>query len=503
MKRGISTDALSQMATQAGPLAGVAIGRIFAERYQILELLGRGGMGAVYLADDREVGENVALKVLEAHAEGDDSAVERFRREVRLARRVTHPNAARTYDLGLCEGIRYLSMEYVTGRNLQDILQETRFDSKQVASIALQLCAGLKAAHDAGVIHRDLKPENILIENGTGRVVITDFGIARALDSDGDAMRTAGAIGTPAYMSPEQLECKEVDQRTDIYALGVLMFELLVGKPPFAGERTLETLMAHLNDPIPSVREKSPFDLPPVLDELITACLAKKPEDRPETVAALKDALRSVLVEIAETSTTASRLSTESLIRKALDKRDRRDDPLDPPTALSHPTLNRPHVAPGRSRLWIAVPLLLAGLAILTLGVGTILAVTFGARPVDDPVQTTLAEEPPTEAAPAEVPLQLTSTPDGAEVWEGTRMHGVTPLDLTLRSDGGERQFQLKLPGFEPHALLQGPSDAPVALHTELTPVLPEPVAAPRPPPEPKPRPRPKPSSDLDILIER
>jgi serine/threonine protein kinase/tetratricopeptide (TPR) repeat protein len=266
--------------------------RLFAGRYQLLRELGRGGMGVVYRARDTMVGDEVALKTLEIGAAPSPAAVERFRREVRLARRITHPNVARTHDLGDHDGQHYLTMEYIDGHDLAVVLARAgRLTPLKAASFALQICEGLAAAHAAGVVHRDLKPANIIIEVG-GRVVLTDFGIARALASDTTA-RTVGTIGTPAYMAPEQVIGGEVDARADIYAVGLLLFEALTGRLPFEADSPIAAAIARLRGPAPDPRGLA--EVPDLLAELLLRCLEREPADRPASAAELVESLRTWL----------------------------------------------------------------------------------------------------------------------------------------------------------------------------------------------------------------
>src|SRR5579859_5251208 len=206
-------------------------GRLVASRYRIIALLGRGGMGEVYRADDLTLGQGVAMKFLPDAAASDEALLERFRNEVRIARRVSHPNVCRVYDVGEVDGQTFFTMEYVDGEDLASLLRRIgRLPADKALEIARQLCAGLAAAHAKGVLHRDLKPANIMLD-GRGQVVVTDFGLAGLVDQiPGSDVRS----GTPAYMSPEQLEGKEVNAKSDIYALGLVLYEVFTGKRAFA-----------------------------------------------------------------------------------------------------------------------------------------------------------------------------------------------------------------------------------------------------------------------------
>ncbi len=255
----------------------VTIGQLFADRYQVEQLLGRGGMGSVYRVHDRELDEHVALKLLEA---ASPELITRFRREVRLARRVTHRNAARTFDLGEHGGLRFLTMELVDGESLRERHRRAPPTSlTEIVDIARQIAEGLAAAHAAGVVHRDLKPANVLLERG-GRVVITDFGIARTLHVAGDAsLQTHGALGTPAYMAPEQLAGERVGPATDSYSLGLMLHELLTGTLPFAAATPMQTALARLHEPPPALETSHGVDSR--LAALVAGLLARMPKDRP------------------------------------------------------------------------------------------------------------------------------------------------------------------------------------------------------------------------------
>ncbi|PTL82300.1 serine/threonine protein kinase [Vitiosangium sp. GDMCC 1.1324] len=260
-------------------------------------MLGRGGMGTVYQARDSLVGDVVALKTLELGKDASPDALERFSREVRLARRITHPHVARMHDLGTHEGQAFLTMEYVEGEDLRTLLgRERPLMAPRAARIALAVCEGLAAAHAAGVVHRDLKPANILVESG-GRVVLTDFGIARAVAGE-VASRTMGTVGTPMYMAPEQVSGDPVDARADLYAVGLLLFEMLTGEVPFTGETPWAAAMARLRQPPPDPRQRA--NIPAPLAELVHRCLGRTPEERPANALEAAGVLRDWLVSVGE-----------------------------------------------------------------------------------------------------------------------------------------------------------------------------------------------------------
>jgi hypothetical protein len=261
-------------------------GRLLASRYRIIALVGKGGMGEVYRADDLTLGQPVALKFLPDEAARDQGLLDRFKNEVRIARRVSHPNVCRVYDVGDVENHTFFTMEYVDGEDLASLLRRIgRLPEDKALDIARQLCAGLAAAHTKGVLHRDLKPANIMLD-GRGQVVITDFGLAGVADQiQGAEVRS----GTPAYMAPEQLAGKEVSTRSDIYSLGLVLYEVFTGKRAFA-EKPTETRGAHA-DRSPSRPSSVVKDLNPVIERVILRCLENEPSARPATVLSVAAAL--------------------------------------------------------------------------------------------------------------------------------------------------------------------------------------------------------------------
>jgi serine/threonine-protein kinase len=266
---------------EGGAVSSFDVSRpLLAARYELLGLLGTGGMGAVYRVRDTELGEIVALKMLRPEWGRDASALARFREEVRLARRVTHNNVARTFDIGDHGGERFLTMECVDGGSLAAKLAEGGpIAPPRAVEIATAIAAGLAAAHHAGVVHRDLKPENVLIARD-GRVVVTDFGIAHATGASEDAV-----VGTPAYMAPEQLVPRAtVDHRADIYALGAVLYEMLSGERAWKGDDAMVVLAARLragsSASSPSLRGIDGGRTPPDLAEVVSRCMARSPDDR-------------------------------------------------------------------------------------------------------------------------------------------------------------------------------------------------------------------------------
>jgi serine/threonine-protein kinase len=264
-------------------------GDMLANRYTIQRLLGRGGMGAVYLASDEVLGEPVALKVIASvAAPWDPTLVERFRREAAAARKIASPNVIRIHDLGEARpGLLYLSMEYFPGRTLAEVIaQRGVVPISSCRDYLEQICAGLSAAHDAGVVHRDLKPQNVMVGERDA-VKIIDFGLAKARAEDG-LTATGALLGTPLYMAPEQIRGKNVDARADVYALGALAFHLVTGRPPLTGENAIAIGFAHLSEVPPRAKSLRP-DLPDAWDEVIAKALEKSPADRLASATAFRE----------------------------------------------------------------------------------------------------------------------------------------------------------------------------------------------------------------------
>jgi hypothetical protein len=265
-------------------------------RFELIGELGSGGMGSVYRARDTVSGEIIALKLLRSDLARDDSGLERFREELRMARSITHANVCRIHDLHVADGTAAISMELVEGDSLRHLLARVGPLSVQTAvRLMTDIGEAVREAHERGVVHRDLKPENIMVDR-QGRAKVMDFGIAHRAGAS--AERAGAIVGTPAYMSPEQASGQHADQRSDIYALGLILFEMLTGRTPFTGPTTREMLRKHIEEPPPSLRSLDPA-LPEHLDRLVARCLEKAPANRLSSVAELMDALANPTAEIA------------------------------------------------------------------------------------------------------------------------------------------------------------------------------------------------------------
>lgn len=275
-------------------LAELAPGSVLDDRFEIISVLGAGGMGVVYKARDRELDDLVAVKTLKTGALVDAEALERLKSELRLARRITHPNVLRTFDFGEVQGIPYISMEYVRGLTLRYLLEQTgRLPYSAALRLARQLCAGLAAAHEVGVLHRDIKPENLIIDSA-GNAKLMDFGIARPIHRSAPGQTAPGAVlGTPHYLAPEQLQGQEPDARADIYACGVVFYEMFTGGLPFTGASPMEIALAHIRDEPAAPSELWP-EMPKGLEAIVLRCLAKQPAGRFAAVAVLLQQLQGL-----------------------------------------------------------------------------------------------------------------------------------------------------------------------------------------------------------------
>jgi eukaryotic-like serine/threonine-protein kinase len=272
---------------------GQGRGAVIGERYEVLGLLGAGAMGNVYRALDRQLDEVVAIKMLLPRLAGSRPAVDRFRRELKLARRVTHANVARVFDLSEVAGEYVLSMEYIEGESLGSLLRRERaLPESRAVEIGRAICAGVAAAHAAGVLHRDLKPDNVLLARD-GRVLVADFGIASVL-CDGAGRRTGGVVGTPLYMAPEQIdERASVDHRADVYAFGTMLYEMLTGETAWKGDSIWALAAARLTQAPPDPRARRP-DVTPALADVTLRCMAREPPSRFGAMAEVEAALAAL-----------------------------------------------------------------------------------------------------------------------------------------------------------------------------------------------------------------
>jgi len=283
-------------APSAAPLATPAVievGSVVGNRFEILQLLGEGGMGAVYKAHDRELEKDVALKLIRAELARNPEILQRFKQEIILARQITHRNVIRIFDIGQADGHKYITMEYLEGRDLRAVLREKgKLTPEEAAKIVLQICRALEAAHGEGVIHRDLKPQNIMLD-ANGRAYVMDFGIARSAYLPG-MTQTGALVGTPEYMSPEQARGEKLDERSDLFSLGVIFYELLIGTSPYHSDTPLATLWRRIQEKAKPLDEIDPT-IPKALCDIVAKALEIEPHNRFASAAEFAQSLQSWL----------------------------------------------------------------------------------------------------------------------------------------------------------------------------------------------------------------
>jgi serine/threonine protein kinase/tetratricopeptide (TPR) repeat protein len=318
---------------------GLQPGVLFGGRYEIMGVLGQGGMGAVYKARDRELDRLIALKVIRPELATDPAILARFKQELILSRNITHKNVVRIFDLGEAEGIRFISMEYVDGEDLRTLLRRPgKFAPKDAIAIVEQVCRALDSAHSEGVIHRDLKPQNIMRDQH-GRIVVMDFGLARSLGESG-MTQTGAIVGTMEYMSPEQAMGTALDQRSDIFSVGLIFFELLTGKAPFQADTAIASLMKRTREDAQSASDVD-ASVPKSLSAIVSRCLEREPANRYHSA-----------VELLQQLTTWE--ANPNISAEALSK------------MISHPILRPSRFSldlPGKSWMWIAGAVLVIVLA--------------------------------------------------------------------------------------------------------------------------------------------
>jgi len=273
------------------------IGDVVAGRYEIEALCGSGGMSSVFRAHDRLLDRKVALKILHEHHSGDDEYVERFRREARAVAQLSHPHIVTVIDRGHDDGRQFIVFEFVDGENLKELVGRSgRLPVRRALETAIAVADGLAFAHASGLVHRDVKPQNVLVDE-EGEIKVTDFGIARSLDVDHGVTQTGTVMGTSNYLSPEQASGKPVTPATDVYSLGIVLWELLAGEVPFPGENFVAVALRHINEQPQDLHELRP-DVPPRLAAAVARALAKEPAQRFPSMQAFADALRTCLEEL-------------------------------------------------------------------------------------------------------------------------------------------------------------------------------------------------------------
>jgi eukaryotic-like serine/threonine-protein kinase len=522
------------------------IGRVIADRFRIVSLIARGGMGKVYLAEQAPLGRHCAVKVLNPNYNGDADPEfhRRFFREASIASRITHPNSVTIFDYGKTDDdVYYMAMEYLEGQTLHQAIRESgTMPEERVGRIAQQVCRGLREAHALDVIHRDLKPANLMLtrhDDAHDFVKILDFGLVKHLSERPEEQLTQTGLfmGSPKYMAPEQIQGGHVDARTDVYSLGIIMYEMLAGKVPFDRPTSVNILMAHVGEPPPPMREVNPnLVCSPAMEELVMRCIAKDPAERwssmDEVLQAIKHAHGvSMTGQLAALTSGAfspvatlppPAVRTSSAMVPVLAHGAQASGSHTPMGILSSEVSGETGgsmgiEAPRRSRAWIAVGVLVAAVIggllgmvafRVTGGVGAAPAATGSATTsaAAEPVSASSAEGGETEepgevasstpgalpSAPAETSetVRVTSTPPGATVREdGTELCPATPCDVALAGEGDAARTHTLLvskPGYrtEPRTVAAGQRRVDVKL-TRATGGSPRPSGPSAPEPRP------------------
>lgn len=491
---------------QQAPPPDPLIGRVINDRFRITALIARGGMGKVYRAEQTLLGREIALKILTPNysGESDPEFHKRFFLEASTCSKLKHPNTVTIFDYGRTDDdIYYIAMELLEGRTLHRALREDGpFSSERAMHIARQICRSLREAHGLNVIHRDLKPANIfLVRHGdeSDFVKVLDFGLVKELDDGEDLTQTGLFMGSPKYMSPEQIRGEDVDGRADVYALGVILYEMLSGAVPFDGPRSMDILLAHVQAPPPPLRAP---EAPLAVIEIVMKALAKRPEQRFASMDELLGALKGGSASAAFSATQSLELGLT-------------DGSLDAP-----PTLTQATVRQEREPLGALAPVdveaktrrgplaVIAVLGALVVFGGAAFAALLGRDDATPPIaQATMnAEarvEPPVEAAiaPAVTRVALRSVPPGAIVRVGAHEHGPTPADIELAGDraarGDQVTFVFQLADHREYSVTRVIAGERLEILAELEPIEAAPTPGPRrQPPRREPRPRDAPAGE-------
>jgi serine/threonine-protein kinase len=440
------------------------IGQVLDGRYRVESVLGEGGMGIVYKAVHTTLRKPLAIKVLRPEVSKNEQIVQRFKQEAQSASQIGNQHIIDISDFGeLADGSTYFVMEFLNGQSLTHALEAGKFDSDRTIYVAKQLCRALGAAHEIGIVHRDMKPDNVqLVQRGDDSdfVKVLDFGIAKVGGSTSKLTQAGQVFGTPHYMSPEQCAGTNVDHRTDIYAVGVMLYEMATGKVPFDADNLMGILTKHLyENPIPPHELPPPVNVEPALEAVILKCLAKKPEQRYQTMAELANDLDAVengltpkaVVDQVQRSTLGGQTVSE----------------LDAPGRITVRNGSAGGDAiPGRKSL---APIMIGGGLLLAGGVVAFLVMSHGqdahvvepvnptpqqaaaqpALPAPSPTDVKPVDPKPADPAPAPVQVTIKSEPSGAEVYRGGALLGNTPLTLERPTGSDKVEIELRSGGYD------------------------------------------------------
>jgi len=478
------------------PLVGTTING----KFEVHGILANGGMGRIYRGEQVPLGRSVAIKVLHSKytsSQEDPAFQRRFFLEASILSKLQHPNIVTVFDYGRIEGLEdesyFMAMEFLVGETLHRRLRALgALPPVEAIGLVRQIAKGLREAHRQGVVHRDLKPSNIMMvpeNDGTEIVKVLDFGLVKVLADDSEELTKEGTfLGSPRYMSPEQIAHGKVDHRTDVYSLGIILYHCLCGRTPFENENSVHTLMAHLQLPVPAMRERNPaIDVPAPLEAFVRRCLEKDPNGRPSTMEDFLRGLKECEVALGLAPASASpsgSFSTGSGALLAVPP----PLPADPTGSQSWargstavaPTMVAPQVLPASPAPTAPAPGVPRNLVVVVaaLVVAVCLAVVF-LRGAPAPQQQLVAPSAPPAAPPVAVPtpppltppsdlreyrLVIDSSVDGSQVYEGTALLGATPLTLVVDNNAIRirvRQLEVRMQGYEPFVIRAVPSDEP------------------------------------------
>lgn len=464
------------------------IGRTINDRFEIIGLIARGGMGKVYRAQQKPLGREVALKVLDPRHSGEEDPdfQARFFLEASTAAKLTHPNTVTVFDYGkTAEDVYFIVMEMVEGRTLSSIVKHGGAVSPQSAiHIAVQIARSLREAHSIGVIHRDLKPANVLITQHADEesfVKVLDFGLVKDLSEDQDLTQQGMFMGSPKYMSPEQIQGAPIDSRTDVYSLGVLLYYMLTARVPFEGSTQVQTLMAHIKNDAPPMTRQDGATVPEELQAIVFRCLRKDPDGRFSSMNDLIGALKAAASMLGTPMLVSAELTGEfdaSGIHAAAGVTPSFGVQPQPPVS-SHPPSTPPPSGLKRAAPWIGlgvIALALVGSLVVLSSEEPELPAT-GAAPPAEPAETPQAPQAPPQTPPAEqarCEVTIESEPPGAEVFVGERTYGRTPASVIWVGDnaspGREVTFRFELEGHRSLSVTRTVLEDTLQVRAELTP---------------------------------
>ncbi|MGK4009153.1 serine/threonine-protein kinase [Sorangium sp. So ce1036] len=559
-----TAEKLSDGASSASGESDPLLGKVLNQKFKIHSLLATGGMGVIYRGEQIALERQVAIKVLtptNSSNQIDPNFHKRFFLEASILARLQHPNIVTVFDYGRVENMEperyFMAMEFLEGETLFRRLRKAgRLAAPDAMGIARQIARGLREAHKHGVVHRDLKPSNVMLVPGEDvdeLVKILDFGLVKVLADDSEELTQQGSfLGSPRFMSPEQISHGKVDLRTDVYSLGVIVYQMLCGKVPFEAQNSVQILIAHLQQPVPRMRERNPeADVPEPLEAFVLRCLSKDPDGRPANM----EAFIRGLAECAQAMGLSPAFASTGLVTLDSGGTGRLPTPMPPvrvmtaipagPSSSSGGATSTDDASLGAaSRPADAAPQGRKGVVLVAVGVLAVAGIGIAMSQMRSgetapPVAQPQAESEPEKKAPAAPPpvdrgtfvLVVESMPSGAEVLEDGKALGHTPLQISISNSsvrGNPRRLTVRHDGYEPYSIVQGPSEQSVRLVATLTKSAPEPSSTPsaapqaaapapvRPAPRtytPRPQPRPTPAPEppppapaprpLDIQTER